>query len=282
MALPTESLDAWASYFRGLWHMYRFNAHDNDIATHLFTRALEADDRFARAHAGLSFTHFQNGFIGYKKDSREHARLAKQHADRALELDPLDPLTVLSMGRAEMLRGNWEDATPWFDRSTEMNPNYSWAFYHRALSSAVVDDGAVAPEHAMKAISLSPIDPLHYAMLASRSLGHMAQGEYEQGAEWSSRAAKAPNAHVMICAIAAIGSSLAGDGAGAEDHASEIRERDSRFHHPPVLLRVPLPRRVAAGTDAEVPRRPGLLTGLHPNRSTRRRAGPRDGRNGRR
>ena len=227
--LPTESLDAWASYFRGLWHMYRFNPHDNDLATRLFERALAADDRFARAHAGLSFTHFQNGFIGYKKNAREESRLASHHAERAFECDSLDPLVVLTMGRAEMLRGNWEAALPWFDRSTEMNPNYSWAFYHRALSSAVAGDGSTGPDHAMKAISLSPIDPLHYAMLASRALGHMARGEFEASVPWADRAAGSPGAHVIVRAIAGIAHSLSGDAEGAANHADDVRERDASF-----------------------------------------------------
>jgi TolB-like protein len=66
--IPTENLDAWASYHRGLQHMYRFTKHDNELAAQLFAQSLNIDPGFARAHAGLSFTHFQNAFLGFTSD----------------------------------------------------------------------------------------------------------------------------------------------------------------------------------------------------------------------
>ena len=59
---PPNSLDAWEAYHRGLWHMYRFTRSDNDQAQHFFRMAVRLDPAFARAYAGLSFTHFQNAF----------------------------------------------------------------------------------------------------------------------------------------------------------------------------------------------------------------------------
>ena len=63
--IATENLNAWMSYFRGVRHVHRFNAHDNEIAAHLFERAIALDDQFALAYAGLSFAQFQNAFVGY-------------------------------------------------------------------------------------------------------------------------------------------------------------------------------------------------------------------------
>src|SRR5262249_34973871 len=60
---PPSSLDAWEAYHRGLWHMYKFNGPDNHDASKFFRQALDLDPTFARAHAGLSFTHFQNAFL---------------------------------------------------------------------------------------------------------------------------------------------------------------------------------------------------------------------------
>ncbi|HEX6047762.1 MAG TPA: BTAD domain-containing putative transcriptional regulator, partial [Gemmatimonadaceae bacterium] len=53
---PPNSLDAWETHHRGLWHMYRFNRADNERARHLFETAVRLDPTFARAYAGLSFT----------------------------------------------------------------------------------------------------------------------------------------------------------------------------------------------------------------------------------
>ncbi|HUH76081.1 MAG TPA: BTAD domain-containing putative transcriptional regulator, partial [Devosia sp.] len=59
---PPSSLTAWEAYHRGLWHMYRFTKAENETARHFFQQSVTLDPTFARAHAGLSFTHWQSGF----------------------------------------------------------------------------------------------------------------------------------------------------------------------------------------------------------------------------
>lgn len=227
--LPTESLDAWSAYHRGLWHMYRFNAHDNEIAARMFSRAIDTDRGFARAHAGLSFTHFQNAFIGYTADATTERRLAQEHAERGMELDPLDPFANLTVGRAAMLLGDMDSALSWFDRSVQLNPNYAMAIYNGALVNAIKGAGQESEQGAMKAIALSPVDPLHYAMLTTRALSHIVRGDYAAAIGWAERGARAPNAHTHIRVIAALACELAGDRKMAEYWASEVRRLDSRF-----------------------------------------------------
>ena len=72
--MPPNSLDAWEAHHRGLWHMYRFNKPDNDRAQHFFEMAVHLDPTFARAYAGLSFTHFQNAFQGWAERGPETER----------------------------------------------------------------------------------------------------------------------------------------------------------------------------------------------------------------
>ncbi len=228
-ALPTESLDAWSAYHRGLWHMYRFNAHDNGIAARMFDRAVSVDPSFARAHAGLSFTHFQNAFVGYSSDAKKDRDLARRYAERSLELDPFDPFANLTMGRADMLSGDLERSLTWFDRSIELSPNFAFAIYNRGLVEAITGAGAESEANAMKAISLSPLDPLHYAMLSTRALSHLVRGDYETASLWAERGANAPNAHVQIFAIAALALELAGKRQAAENWAARVRGPASRY-----------------------------------------------------
>ncbi len=228
-SLSTENLDSWSAYYRGLWHVYRFNAHDTEVAAHLFRKAIALDESFARAHSGLSFAHFQNAFVGYRTDRPEQLRRAREHADKSYELDPLDPFINLTMGRTQMLHNDWESATRWFERCTQMNPNYSLAYYHSALANAVAGDGETGPGHIVKAISLSPIDPLHYAMCTARGLSHMVQGDYAEARDWAERGALAPGAHVHIWAIAAMTHELAGDHSAAERWGDRVRDREPAY-----------------------------------------------------
>jgi tetratricopeptide (TPR) repeat protein len=208
--VPTEQLDAWAAYHRGLWHMYRFNARDNALAGEHFAHAVRLDPAFARAHAGLSFTHFQNAFLGFASDTEGERRHARVSAAKSMDLDPFDPFVNLTMGRCEWLDGNLEACLPWIERSVSLSPNYAFAIYNGALVGTLLGDAHHNEERVKRAISLSPIDPLNYAMLATRALIHAVRGNYAEAAHWAARAIASPNAHVQIYAIAAITHELAG------------------------------------------------------------------------
>jgi len=79
-----ERLDAWSAYHLGLHQMYRFCKEGNALASSLFERAIALDDEFARAYAGLSFTHFENAFLGFAADRARAAEAAEK-------LSPLRP-----------------------------------------------------------------------------------------------------------------------------------------------------------------------------------------------
>lgn len=228
--LPTENLDAWSAYHRGLWSMYRFTQPDNEEAARLFHRAIAVDPGFARAYAGLSFTHFQNAFLDYSVDRSGNRDLARRYAEKCLELDPLDPFCNLTMGRSSWLEGDLFAAMPWLQRSIDLSPNYAFALYNRSLLSVLQGDGMEGEAGATKALALSPIDPLGYAMLGTRAMSHMVRGEYAEAAAWVDKAVAAPNAHVHIHVIAALGHALAGHNDRAAKCVATIRRLNTDFN----------------------------------------------------
>jgi len=46
---PPDSLDAWAAYQRGLWHVSRWTAQEHALAEKFFQRAVDLDPNFAGA-----------------------------------------------------------------------------------------------------------------------------------------------------------------------------------------------------------------------------------------
>jgi TolB-like protein len=222
----TENLDAWSAYHLGLQHMYRFNRRDNAIATELFTRAVSQDPCFARAHAGLSFVHFQTAFMGHADDLAKERALSRSCAQRGLDLDPLDPFVNFTMGRTFWLEGDLERGLAWLERATSLSPNYAQGIYARAWTETLSGRELDGREHVDLAMRLSPIDPLFYGMLGTRAFTHMAQGEDPEAAWWAEQAARSPGAHVLIAMIAAAAQALAGNGPLAESWAKEVRKRN--------------------------------------------------------
>lgn len=227
----SENLDAWSAYHLGLQHMYRFNRHDNAQAEALFQVAVAKDPAFARAYAGLSFVHFQTAFLRNTDDLASEADLARRFAERAMEHDPLDPFVNFVMGRSFWLKGDLDNSLGWLERSTQISPNYAQGIYARAWTEALSGDGARSRENVDLAMRLSPLDPLYYAMLGTRALSHMTDGDYEEAARWADKAARSPGAHVLIAMIAVVTHALAGFEKGAGLWTDEVRSRNSMLTH---------------------------------------------------
>jgi TolB-like protein len=205
---PPSSLDAWELYHRGLWHMYKFTGPDNEVAAKFFSRALERDETFARAHAGLSFTHFQNVFLDLTADRDRQLGLAMETASRSVAADERDPAAHWAMGRALWLRGE-RGAIEELERSVELSPNFALGHYTLGFVHAQSGEPHAAMEAADYSRQLSPFDPLQFGMLGSRALAHMRLGERDAAADWAVKAASRPNAHAHILAIAATNLALA-------------------------------------------------------------------------
>lgn len=253
LATP-DNLDAWSAYHLGLQHMYRFNRRDNVLAAQLFGRAVEQDAGFARAHAGLSFVHFQTAFLRQADDITDSIRRARDCAQAGVDLDPLDPFVNSTMGRTYWLEGDLDRALFWLERATSLSPNYAQGIYARAWTELMADITPSARQHVDLAMQLSPLDPLNYAMLSLRGLTHMAAGDDEAGAEWAERGARAPGAHVLIAMIAAAAQALAGNDEHSRYWVNEVRRRSATVTRKEFFSAIPmrsteLRQRVSAALD---------------------------------
>jgi DNA-binding SARP family transcriptional activator/TolB-like protein len=199
---PPSSLDAWEAHHRGLWHMYRFNRADNERAQQFFALAVRLDPTFARAYAGLSFTHFQNAFQGWAQREPEIDR-AFDSAGQSLMADDRDPAAHSAMGRALWLRGRQDQSVLALERSIDLSPNFALGHYALAFVHSQGGDPAAAVRFADHSRHLSPFDPLLFAMLGSRAMALVRLGQFEEAADWGARAAARPNAHAHVQAIAA-------------------------------------------------------------------------------
>lgn len=221
----SDRLDAWANFHVGLHHLYRFTADSTRKASENFARAVALDPRFARAHAGLSFTSFIEAFLHLGPDASASAQMARHHAERGLELDPLDPFTHFTMGRSFWLTSEPEAAAGWLRRAVELNPNYAQGFYAKAFTAMLTGDTAAVGRGLDTALQLSPLDPLLYGMHGVRALALLQAGDTLAAARWADRAATSPGAHYLIAMIAAVANGLAGRHQQAGRWRQEARRR---------------------------------------------------------
>jgi TolB-like protein/regulator of sirC expression with transglutaminase-like and TPR domain len=199
----SEDLSAWECYHRAMWHCFRFTAPHTEQAHAYFLRALVLDRGFARAHAGLSFTHFSRAFLDSVPAPDTEVEKALRCAQQSIELDPRDAMGHWTLGRARFLAREHDQAIQSVSRSLEVNPNFAQGHY--ALGFIRVHAGLV--RQALPALAtaerLSPYDPLLFAIEASRALSLAIEGRCAEAAVWGVRATSEPNAHFHIQAVAA-------------------------------------------------------------------------------
>lgn len=222
---PPDSLSAWEFFHRGLWHCFRFTLKDNEIAHQLFTQAIRIDPRFARAHAGISFTHYSRAFLHAVPDVEREIRESLEAARRAVDLDGRDAMGHWSLGRALFLSRQHDDALIAIDHSLAVNPNYAQGHYARGFVGIHAQINDISLLSLDKAQRLSPFDPLLFAIKASRAISLANQGKHDEAASWSIRGTQEPNAHFHIYAVAAGCLELAGRSADARNNARWVLDR---------------------------------------------------------
>jgi DNA-binding SARP family transcriptional activator len=225
---PPNSLDAWESYHRGLWHMYRFSPADNERAKHFFEAAIRLDPTFSRAYAGLSFTHFQNAFQGWTKRGPEVDR-AYEAAGQSLMADDRDPAAHWAMGRALWLRGSHDQSIVELEQSVNLSPNFALAHYNLSFVHSTAGDSLSAISSSDHSRDLSPFDPMLFGMFGARAMALVRLGRFDEAAEWGIKAAARPNAFAHIKAIAAYSLALAGRPDEGRNYLAAIHKALPRY-----------------------------------------------------
>lgn len=243
---PPGSLDAWEALHCGFWHMYRFNEADNERAKRFFKLAVRLDPTMARAYAGLSFTHFQNAFLLRLSERQQEIGRAYEMACESVIADDRDPAAHWAMGRALWLRGDHEQSLRELDNAVELSPNFALAHYTLSFVHCQSGDASAAIRYADRSHSLSPYDPMTFAMLGAKALAHARLGQYDQAAEIGIKATLRPNAHTHILAIAAECLALAGRGEEARSFSARILQARPEYSLEDFLSSFHFPNKDAA------------------------------------
>ncbi|TPW26502.1 transcriptional regulator [Martelella alba] len=225
--LDTEKLDAWSCYHLGLQQMYRFNARANAAAASHFRRAIARDPAFARAHAGLSFTRFQDAFAYYDGDRKAALSEAKAHAADAMDADPFDPFSNYVWGRTFWLDGDLDGGMAHIERAVSLNPNYAQGHYTLGFLKGLSGCADEAIARGRLSYRLSPLDPLAYGTFGTQAMGLLHQNKLADAAEMAERSALTPGAHYLVSMIVVAFATLADQPGRAGRWANDVRSRRS-------------------------------------------------------
>jgi len=169
--VPTSNIQAYDYYLRGRQYFYQMRRRTLEFAHQMFSRAVESDPGFARAHAGLAdCCSFQYMWFEVKE---ENLLAALSASAQAVKLDPQSAEAHASLGLAEFLSKNYDSAREAFEIALELDPELFEAYYFYARSCFSQGQYEKAASLFAQASEVNPEDYQSAALrgLALRALG---------------------------------------------------------------------------------------------------------------
>jgi adenylate cyclase len=224
---PTESLDAYDYFMRGIasaqWQMNERNSE----ALRFFYKAIELDPDFASAYGMAAWCYVWRKSNRWMTDRvhelAEGARLARQ----AAELGKNDAVALSRGGFAlAYIAGNLDDGATFIDRALVLNPNLAAAWYFSGWVRVWLSEPELSIAHLKLAMRLSPLDPLMALMWTAAAFAHFLADRYDEASSWAERALREnPTLHSAI-RIAAATNVLAGRVKQAQNEMARMRQLD--------------------------------------------------------
>lgn len=223
---PTESLDAYDHYLRGMAGFHQFERAANREALECFTRAFELDPGFAAAYGMAARCYAQRtGFAWITDHTREGAE-ALRLARTAATLGRDDAVALAAAGFALVLFGEMVDGDAFLDRALVRNPNLAWAWHIGGFAKALCGQPDAAVAQAAHAMRLSPQDPQFFAMQAVAALGHFLAGRDDEAHSWAQAAQRELPNFPIAAGVAAASAALAGKDADAASAIARLLQID--------------------------------------------------------
>jgi non-specific serine/threonine protein kinase len=152
--IPTENMDAYDLYLRGLAYVRQIRDQTLVFAYDMFRKAVEIDPDFALAWAGIAEAcAWRHSWFEPTEELRQRAEGASR---RALEIDPDLAEAHVARGLAASLGNDYAGAREAFERAIHLDPKLYDAYYYHGrvcLSEGRMEEAA---KHFAKASEVRP------------------------------------------------------------------------------------------------------------------------------
>jgi tetratricopeptide (TPR) repeat protein len=224
---PTESLDAYDYYLRGMASSYQRTRESTSEALRMFYRAIELDPDFASAHGAAAYCYTMRKLSNWMTDRVQETAETTRLARRVVALGRDDAAALSAGGFAvAYVVGDLDDGAAFIDRALTLNPNMALAWHYSGWARIWLGEPDLAIEHFARAMRLSPRDPRIANMQAATAHAHVFAGRYDVASSWAAMALREhPDSHQALL-IATASSRLAGPLEQAQKTLARLRQLD--------------------------------------------------------
>jgi TolB-like protein len=224
---PTESLDAYDYFLRGMARFHALTKPDIDRALEHFRKAIALDPEYASAYGMAAWCLFWRRINGWTEDydgeTAEGARLAR----KAVDLGKNDAVALTRGGHAlAHFTRDFNVGVDFLDKAVLLNPNLAAAWF----LGGYLRNWRGEPEEAIKwfehAMRLSPLDTEMFRMHTGIAFAHLIARRFDEACHWAEKAFRdVPNFMLARAAIAA-SCALAGRMDEARRAMTDVRRLD--------------------------------------------------------
>jgi TolB-like protein len=222
---PTENLDAYDYYLRGLSGVHQWTKDSTEDALSNFYRAIELDSNFAVAYgmAARTFALRKGGGWLAPDNVPEAARLAL----RAVELGKDDAVALGTAGMAlSFVVGDHEYGKALTDRAVVLNPNFAWGWLFSGWVRLWLGEPHEVIDRVARAMRLNPSDPHSQTVYHAMAIAHFFADRYSEAASWAEMAMREKPNFVRPFCVAAASYALAGQDENARAAMARVRQID--------------------------------------------------------
>jgi serine/threonine protein kinase/Tfp pilus assembly protein PilF len=261
----TANAEAYQLYLKGRYHWNKRTEEGLRRGIAYFHDALEKDERYARAYAGIADCYAMLGFNSMASP-RDVLPKAKAAALKALEIDPELAEAHTSIGIAKLIHDlDWDGAKREFERAIELNPGYAVAHQWNGLRCCALGLDEEAWNSAQRALELDPLSlsinittalSFYFARQFERAIEyckqtmdlqpgfhqahfvrgvvHLAMKEYEESIEVFRQGVEFSARNPALLAYLGLAYAMAGNPEAARDELEKLLSRAGKGHVPPL------------------------------------------------
>jgi TolB-like protein len=256
---PTENLDAYDYYLRGMAQLHRGTKDAMDQALPLFQKAIDFDPDFASAYAMAAWCHCWRKINSWMVDRPQEMAEGIRLARRALELDRGDAVALTRSAHAlAHLTNDLQGGIVLLDRALVLNPNLAAAWYLGAFLRVWHGDPDAAIEYFTHAMRLSPLDPEMYRMQAGIGMAYLFKGQFDVSSSWAEKALRDLPTFLPANAILTASYALSGRIVEAERIREHLQQLDTKLCLSNIVDCLPIHRPENLAIMLEGLRRAGL------------------------
>lgn len=208
---PTESLDAYDHFLRGMASFHAGGRDHIDRALASFREAITLDAEYASAHGMTAWCLFWRRLNGWspdrEQDTAEGARLARL----AVDLGRNDAVALTRGGHAlAHFTRDLDAGIDFLDKALVLNANLASAWFLGAFLRIWRGESEEAIKRFEHAMRLSPLDPEMFRMQTGVAVAHLMAGRFAPACAWAEKAFRDVPIFPLSAAVIAASSALAG------------------------------------------------------------------------